>query len=244
MERPLSGRTHRPRCLFLRARPEWAELLPHLKQIGIEAVPQESLPRWDRTFGDLQAQVEQALAARGDTGPMEPLPSREAPARRKATARGRRPSREQAEAAGPGTVRGYTLDVFLPRKRFSKSFLKNKSGVSRVIEVRGDQTLEDLHDAIFAAFDREEEHLYEFQLGRGPGDRLGPICDDHQAGKTTIDSLGLGVGSRFGYLFDFGDCWQHQINVEAVEEKVPEGTYPRVTRKAGKSPPQYPDEDE
>jgi hypothetical protein len=36
MRRPLDGFSHQPRCLYLRARPEWAELLPHLKQIGVE----------------------------------------------------------------------------------------------------------------------------------------------------------------------------------------------------------------
>jgi hypothetical protein len=62
MRRPLAGFSHRPRCLLLGARPEWAELLPHLKQVGIEAVAQDALPKWDRNFGDLQAQVEQAGA--------------------------------------------------------------------------------------------------------------------------------------------------------------------------------------
>jgi hypothetical protein len=63
MRRPLVDFSHRPRCLYLRARPEWAELLPHLKQIGIQATPQEALPKWDRAFGDLLAKVEQARAA-------------------------------------------------------------------------------------------------------------------------------------------------------------------------------------
>jgi hypothetical protein len=65
MRRPLFDFSHRPRCLYLRARPEWAELLPHLKQIGIEAVSQDRLPKWDRNFGDLLAQVEQARGAQG-----------------------------------------------------------------------------------------------------------------------------------------------------------------------------------
>jgi hypothetical protein len=64
MRRPLVDFSHRPRILYLRARPEWAELLPHLKQIGIKAVSQDTLPKWDRNFGDLQAKVEQARAAR------------------------------------------------------------------------------------------------------------------------------------------------------------------------------------
>jgi hypothetical protein len=62
MRRPLVDFSHRPRILYLRARPEWVELLPHLKQIGIEAVAQDALPKWDRNFGELQAQVEQARA--------------------------------------------------------------------------------------------------------------------------------------------------------------------------------------
>ena len=45
--------------------------------------------------------------------------------------------------------------------------------------IRGDQTLEDLHHAIFDALGREEEHMYEFQLGgTGPMDpgRGGTSC--------------------------------------------------------------------
>lgn len=67
MRRPLADFSHRPRCLYLRARPEWAELLPHLKQIGIQVVSQEALPKWDRAFGDLPAQVEQARDAQAAT---------------------------------------------------------------------------------------------------------------------------------------------------------------------------------
>jgi hypothetical protein len=44
-------------------------------------------------------------------------------------------------------------------------FAKRNKVISRTIQIRGDQTLEDLHHAIFAAFDREEEHMYEFQIG-------------------------------------------------------------------------------
>jgi hypothetical protein len=151
-----------------------------------------------------------------------------------------------------GKVRIYTLAVFLPRRPLSNTFSKTKSRVYRTIQIRGDQTLEDLHHAIFSAFDREEEHLYEFQLGKGPKDRQGPIYGLLDTGgdkeglvtETTIDSLRLKAGRSFGYLFDFGDNWQHQINVEAVEDTVPKGHFPRVTKRVGESPPQYPDQDE
>ena len=115
-----------------------------------------------------------------------------------------------------------------------------------------------MHNAIFNAFDREEEHLYEFQLdGKGPMDPNarkyglpmsdGPFTDDEQAGdvsKTTITSLGLKVGDTFGYWCDFGDDWWHQINVKAIENNVPKGKCPRVTNRVGESPPQYANMDE
>jgi len=41
--------------------------------------------------------------------------------------------------------------------------------ISRAIQIRGDQTLKHLHRAIFKAFNRSDEHLYEFDLGEeGP----------------------------------------------------------------------------
>jgi len=52
------------------------------------------------------------------------------------------------------------------------------------------------------------------------------------------------VGDSFGYRFDFGDEWWHQINVVAVEDAAPTGKYPRVAKRVGKSPPQYPDQEE
>ena len=51
-------------------------------------------------------------------------------------------------------------------------------------------------------------------------------------------------GRAFGYWFDFGDDWWHQINVEAIEEEVPGVMLPRVMKRVGKSPPQYAEEDE
>jgi hypothetical protein len=95
--------------------------------------------------------------------------------------------------------------------------------------------------------------MYEFQFGKRPMDPKGPRYVLHDDGekniaglvsKTTIESLGLKKDDRFGYWFDFGDDWWHQINVEGVEDQVPKGKYPKVTKRVGKSPPQYPDEDE
>ena len=161
--------------------------------------------------------------------------------------------------ADQGHLRLYTLEVFLLSGPITEKFAKKNPVISRTIQLRGDQTLEDLHHAIFDAFGRWDEHMYEFQFGKGPMDPKAPRYvlpsaygsesgeKNPPAGRVdqaTIESLGLGVGRSFGYWFDFGDNWWHQINVEAIEVNVPAGKFPRVTKREGKSPPQYADEDE
>ena len=48
MRRPLNaGDRQRPRTIYLRDRPQWQELLPHLRQLGIEVVCSEDLPAFD-----------------------------------------------------------------------------------------------------------------------------------------------------------------------------------------------------
>ncbi len=152
----------------------------------------------------------------------------------------------------------FVLEVSLIGGPIMESFAEQNPVVSRTIEIRGDQTLEELHYAIFRAFDREEQHLYEFQVGgKGPNDPearryglpeelYGPAADE-QAGfvdATSVGSIGLEAGDVFGYWFDFGDDWWHQIDVRAIREKAPPGDYPRITERQGESPPQYPDWDE
>jgi len=152
----------------------------------------------------------------------------------------------------------YTLDVFLLSGPLTDKFVKKNPVVSRRIQMRGDQTLLDLHRAIFDAFGRWEEHMFEFQFGKGPMDPNAPryvlpsaFKEDIGEGnppvgtvdQTTLDSLNLKVGDRFGYWFDFGDDWWHQINVEAIEHKEAKGKLPKVTKRVGKSPPQYPDDE-
>ncbi len=155
-----------------------------------------------------------------------------------------------------GSPRLYTLRVFLTDGPVAKKFSGKE--VSRTIQIRGDQTLQMLHKAIFKAFDREEEHLHEFNFGKGPYDREGPrytlasntkdfMTDEVTAGdvaKATLDSLGLKVGRAFGYWFDFEDDWRHEIRVEVIESVPLRGRFPKVIARMGQSPPQYADPEE
>lgn len=150
----------------------------------------------------------------------------------------------------------YTMEVFIIGGPMTDEFVKRNPAIFRTIAIRGDQTLEELHEAIFDAFDREEEHLYEFQIGgKGPGDphakRYG-LSDDSMGGseaegdvsQTMIHSLKLKEEESFGYWFDFGDDWWHQISVVSIKEEILSGEYPQVIDQVGESPPQYPDFDD
>lgn len=141
-----------------------------------------------------------------------------------------------------------------------KISLAGSKRIWRKIALRGDQTLDDLHEAIFHAFDRYDEHLYSFYFPK-PGargrDRLrdaaeyghpysveepNPYADAalKNAATASLDSLKLKVGQRFEYLFDFGDSWWHEVTVEQIEG-AGGGSYPRVIESRGDSPPQYPE---
>ena len=89
-------------------------------------------------------------------------------------ARKRSPQVKPHSRADPDAVRLSTLEVFLSDGPVSEKFARKNPAVSRTIPIRGDQTLEDLHHAVFVAFDREEEHMDEFQFGTGPMDPDGP----------------------------------------------------------------------
>ncbi|MDA1347847.1 MAG: plasmid pRiA4b ORF-3 family protein [Chloroflexi bacterium] len=142
-----------------------------------------------------------------------------------------------------------------------KVALAEQKTVWRRIAIRSDQTLEDLHSAIFQAFDRFDEHLYSFYL-TPPGARGRVALRDaveyacqfmfeesdpwgdapaHDAGVTAIGSLGLTTGRTLRYLFDFGDDWWHDITIEQTDGRPGRAKYPHLTEKHGASPPQYPE---
>jgi hypothetical protein len=145
-----------------------------------------------------------------------------------------------------------------------KVALSGRKNVWRRIAVRGDQTLDDLHEAIFDAFDRDDEHLYSFYFSP-PGTKsrrniqrnsieythpeaieegFYSRAEVHDAATAPVGALALQPKQTIYYLFDFGDEWWHEITVEQIDVPVEAGDYPRLLESKGKSPPQYPDLDE
>ncbi len=68
MYRPMSeDRQHRPASILLRRNTEWDELLPHLRELGIEVISTDTLPAWTEAaqeFGVQTAQTFRSIVAR------------------------------------------------------------------------------------------------------------------------------------------------------------------------------------
>jgi hypothetical protein len=133
-------------------------------------------------------------------------------------------------------------------------------GVWRRIALRGSQTLDHLHWAIYEAFDRVDEGFYSFFFPR-PGTRGRARLLDAQeytspfaledvnhpedeavlnAGSARLDRLELKAGQTFYYLYDpTNACW-YQVSVEEVDGELEPGHYPRILERQGESPPQVP----
>ena len=144
-----------------------------------------------------------------------------------------------------------------PQVYVLKVALMNAKRIWRKIAIREDQTLSKLHEAIYSAFDRDDEHLYSFYTPREKTSSTRKIYDSPEythpmalegsldksnAEKTTIGQLHLKPKQVFYYLFDFGDCWWHEITVDSMLP-ADKKRYPMIVAKQGVSPPQYYDEE-
>lgn len=63
MKRPLTEGAHRPTRILFRKNPRWKELFPHLKEIGIEVVVQDDLPKNEEAFNDYLRHLEKSRSA-------------------------------------------------------------------------------------------------------------------------------------------------------------------------------------
>ena len=133
----------------------------------------------------------------------------------------------------------------------------------RIIEASENCTFDDLHEAIFDAFDRFDPHLYSFfitksdtknfrSIWRAPEithpqnteDLIGFGGKKTPADKTQIGNAGLSEKNVFHYLFDFGDDWWHRIRVQTIKESKNTRKDIKIVKSVGKSPPQYPEDDD
>lgn len=94
----------------------------------------------------------------------------------------------------------------------------------RVLLCHAEHTLADLAEAVDTAFARWDlGHLHEFTVGDRrfmPSPEGEEDVEDSE--EVTLADLDLDEGSRFGYVFDLGEEWEHRCEVTEVDVEVDE----------------------
>lgn len=103
-----------------------------------------------------------------------------------------------------------------------------KPPVWRRLELPGDLTLTQVHDAIQAAMGWTDSHLHRFRTDR---DHRSPYfvnsfdLDEGEDGvledDVRLDQLVSTEGDALWYEYDFGDGWDHALQVEEVLDELP-----------------------
>jgi hypothetical protein len=113
----------------------------------------------------------------------------------------------------------------------------------RRLQIWEDATLAQLHRALQIIMGWEDYHLHEFSISR----RIYsvPDPDDDLYERKVIDEKRVRlkeavprVGTRFEYLYDFGDSWRHDLQLEAIVLPDAEGTYPCCLAGERRAPPE------
>ena len=143
---------------------------------------------------------------------------------------------EEDKLAAVAAGNTYIFKVSLDRKTW------------RRIKLSSAHSLQHLHQAIQDAFDFYDDHLYAFFMDGKPWSEnvyWDKRCDDKpSADKAVIGKLGLVPGKQFLYLFDFGDEWRFNVQLEEILDSKVNPIRATVIEEKGESPQQYPDWDE
>lgn len=106
----------------------------------------------------------------------------------------------------------------------------------RRLRVPADIRLDRFHQVLGAAMGWQDSHLHVFEHGSGRYGFPEPDLDIRDDREVTLGALLAHPGDRLDYEYDFGDSWEHEIALEAVERGDHDG--PRCTDGAGRCPPE------
>ena len=111
--------------------------------------------------------------------------------------------------------------------------------VWRRVVVRAADTLLDLHRVVQAAMGWTDSHLHQFEIGR---ERYGDpeLMDDPSVTDERAMPLfqAFEAGAEVLYEYDFGDGWEHRIELEELAARQPRLRYPRCVDGARACPPE------
>ena len=111
---------------------------------------------------------------------------------------------------------------------------------SRTVEVKEDFTLHKLHKYIQKIVEFDDDHLYEFYVGKTPRNRAYTISKNAR-----LNDIYPIKGYKLYYLFDYGDSWLFQIKKSRKKKTEKKNIkYPALIESTGENPEQYPEYEE
>jgi hypothetical protein len=119
------------------------------------------------------------------------------------------------------------------------TLLDTRPAIWRRIRVRDDATLGQLHGVIQAAMGWTNSHLHQFRIGEEVF--ADPQFDlDYADGDEFAIALSMALakrGARFIYEYDFGDSWEHAVELERILPALPGAARAEVVGGARACPP-------
>jgi hypothetical protein len=111
--------------------------------------------------------------------------------------------------------------------------------VWRVFQVL-DCALLDLHETIQAVMGWENRHLYKYQVGdvRYFDPAACENSEVHDARQMKLSHVVSQGYERFAYVYDFGDHWQHVVEIESTFQPEDGVTFPVCLEGSGNCPPE------
>jgi hypothetical protein len=113
--------------------------------------------------------------------------------------------------------------------------------VTRILQVPADIRLDRLHLTLQAAMGWTNSHLYMFEAEGTTWGLPDPDFggDDLPANKTTLAGVLEDTGARtIRYIYDFGDSWEHMLQISKITDPIPGDLYPRLTDISSRCPPE------
>lgn len=122
----------------------------------------------------------------------------------------------------------------------------SKPPIWRRVIVRGDMTLDHLHDVFQIAMGWTNSHMHQFIVGSGidsayygrPDPMLADLGSETLNEKRyTVADIAPAVKRKFIYEYDFGDGWEHDVVVEKILPPDPAFKHPVCIAGARACPP-------
>jgi hypothetical protein len=132
----------------------------------------------------------------------------------------------------------------LERQTGTYVFKVSLGKIWRRIAISSESTLEALASLILTSVDFDSDHLYLFSFRDRAGRTIEvhhPANDWQNAPRTDevlIGDLPLKPGMSMTYLFDFGDHWEFDLLLEAIQPGQPKRNSNKILERHGKAPKQ------